>query len=466
VHSSRFQIEEMVSQDANGAIFLATDLQSGCEVLLQRFFPFGAGSGGLEGEERNSYQQGVELMKRLEHPALRRVLDGGCDPVDGIPYLISEARVGVSLAEFFSTGPLRVEQGRILVEQALALVLQIESVFGVGADWLVFAADDIEVRGEGEIFRFSVDPMKWLGLKNGPGVVKELAATAENALGWAGRIVAGSTMGTLQGWVRAVKAESMNAAQAWDCLHGAAPPSKVLGSAAPTSIVQPTAQIKLGQAAPVPFKPPLASAKSGSKMLFVWLGSLLIVAALTTVGVMFWLQKPKAELAIVESNAASKSSKTSGKKIKATQEESAETSEGDRRAAITQRALELQVEVEQATKADPSSTPRVPIREEGYQAHEATALREQIGRTVMVMGKVQRIRTSGTGKSVYVEFEGDPEASISGRYLKKHGKADMEVKNLESLIGKQVHIKGAVLEEFGSRRLLIDLEDRSQISEP
>jgi hypothetical protein len=128
--------------------------------------------------------------------------------------------------------------------------------------------------------------------------------------------------------------------------------------------------------------------------------------------------------------------------------------------------LELQVEVEQATKADPSSTPRVPIREEGYQAHEATALREQIGRTVMVMGKVQRIRTSGTGKSVYVEFEGDPEASISGRYLKKHGKADMEVKNLESLIGKQVHIKGAVLEEFGSRRLLIDLEDRSQISEP
>ena len=96
MHSSRFQIEEMVSQDANGAIFLATDSETGRVVLWQRFFPFGAGSGGLEGEERNSYQQGVELMKRLEHPALRRVIDGGCDPVDGIPYLISEARVGAS----------------------------------------------------------------------------------------------------------------------------------------------------------------------------------------------------------------------------------------------------------------------------------------------------------------------------------------------------------------------------------
>jgi hypothetical protein len=465
----------MVSQDANGATFLATDLESGRNVLLQRFFPFGAGSGGLEGEERNSYQQGVELIKQLEHPALRRVLDGGCDPVDGIPYLISEARVDVSLAEYFSTGQLSVNQGRYMVEQALALVLQIEAVFGVGADWLVFAADDIEVGGEGETFRFSVDPMKWLGLKNGPGVVKELAATAENALGWAGRIVAGSTMGTLQGWVRAGKAESMTVAQAWDVLHGAAPPSKILSTAEVVSNPTATAHIKLGQAAPVPFQPPLASAKSSNKGLFLLLGTFLIVAALATAGVMLWQQKQQAEVAIAKSNTATKSSKTSGTKAQAAQakpkaqvaqQERAETSEGDRSAAIAQRALELQGEVEQAIKAAPSSTPRVPIREEGYQAHETTALREQIGRTVMVMGKVQRIRTSGTGKSVYVEFEGDSDASISGRYLKKLGKADMEVKNLESLIGKQIHIKGMVLEEFGSRRLLIDLEDRSQITEP
>ncbi len=477
MHNSRFQIEEMVSQDANGATFLATDLESGRNVLLQRFFPFGAGSGGLEGEERNSYQQGVELIKQLEHPALRRVLDGGCDPVDGIPYLISEARVDVSLAEYFSTGQLSVNQGRYMVEQALALVLQIESVFGVGADWLVFAADDIEVGGEGETFRFSVDPMKWLGLKNGPGVVKELAATAENALGWAGRIVAGSTMGTLQGWVRAGKAESMTVAQAWDVLHGAAPPSKILSTAEVVSNPTATAHIKLGQAAPVPFQPPLASAKSSNKGLFLLLGTFLIVAALATAVVMLWQQKQQAEVAIAKSNTATKSSKTSGTKAQAAQakpkaqvaqQERAETSEGDRSAAITQRELELQGEVEQAIKAAPSSTPRVPIREEGYQAHETTALREQIGRTVMVMGKVQRIRTSGTGKSVYVyvEFEGDSDASISGRYLKKLGKADMEVKNLESLIGKQIHIKGMVLEEFDSRRLLIDLEDRSQITEP
>ena len=464
MHSSRFQIEEMVSQDANGAIFLATDLESGCEVLLQRFFPFGAGSGGLEGEERNSYQQGVELMKRLEHPALRRVLDGGCDPVDGIPYLISEARVGVSLAEFFSTGPLRVEQGRNLVEQALGLVLQIESVFGAGADWLVFAADDIEVRGEGEIFRFSVDPMKWLGLKTGPGVVKELAATTENALGWAGRIVAGSTMGTLQGWVRAVKAESMTAAQAWDVLHGAAPPSKVLGSAAPTSSVQPTAQIKLGQAAPVPFQPPLASAKSGSKMLFVWLGSLLIVAALTTAGVMFWLQKPKAAELVRSSDIKTKASES-----KKTVEAKPSSSVEQRRAAITQRALELQSgkESDSATAAEAKQA-NAPVRQEAYQPHEIAEFRKLIGSTVRVQGKLLRVGRSNSGATLYIDFEvvGDPEVAVRGRYRTKLAKPEMTLDKLLPLIGRNIMLQGEVQVEQPTKRIVINLEAREQITEP
>lgn len=469
MHSSRFQIEEMVSQDANGAIFLATDSETGREVLLQRFFPFGAGSGGLEGEERNSYQQGVELMKSLEHPALRRVLDGGCDPVDGIPYLISEARVGASLAEFFATGPLRVEQGRNLVEQALGLVMQIEAVFGVGADWLVFAADDIEVTGDGETFRFSVDPMKWLGLKKGPGVVKELAATAENALGWAGRIVAGSTMGTLQGWVRTVKADSLTAAQAWDVLHGAAPPPRVLAAAAPPTPTTPTGQIKLGQAAPVPLQAPLASAKSGNKALFVWLGSFLAIAAIAAAGVMYWQQthKPSEVVAKKESAKKSKQASKATRPEKTAAAEKSSSSEEQRRAAITQRALDLQSGKESDAAAVPAAaTPRVAARAGDYQPHEMTALREQLGVTLQVKGKVQRVRTSQSGKSLYIEFEGDPEASICGRYLMNRGKADMVVKNLEPLIGKVIRLQGEVQEEFGTKRLLIDLEGREQITEP
>lgn len=462
----------MVSQDANGAIFLATDSETGREVLLQRFFPFGAGSGGLEGEERNSYQQGVELMKRLEHPALRRVIDGGCDPVDGIPYLISEARVGASLAEFFATGPLRVEQGRNLVEQALALVLQIESVFGVGADWLVFAADDIEVGGEGETFRFSVDPMKWLGLKKGQGVVKELAATAENALGWAGRIVAGSTAGTLQGWVRIVKAESMTAAQAWDVLQGAAPPSKVLATSPPVSSPSATAPIKLGQAAPVAFQPPLASAKSNHKAVFVWLGSFLAVAALGTAGVMFWQQKQKSTESVATREGASKPKKsekaadTTSSRKKST-DEPLSTSEAQRRAAITQRALDLQNgEASTPETTAVSDAPKVAARDGDYQAHEMTALREQLGVAVTVVGKVQQVRMSGDGKSLYIEFEGDPDASIRGRYLMSHGKAGMEVKNLDTLKGLQIKLFGKVKIAQYKKRLVIDIEDRAQITEP
>lgn len=474
VHSSRFQIEEMVSQDANGAIFLATDSETGREVLLQRFFPFGAGSGGLEGEERDSYQQGVELMKRLEHPALRRVLDGGCDPVDGIPYLISEARVGVSLAEFFASGPLRVEQGRNLVEQALALVIQIESVFGVGADWLVFAADDIEVGGEGETFRFSVDPMKWLGLKKGQGVVKELAATAENALGWAGRIVAGSTMGTLQGWVRTVKAESLSAGQAWDVLQGAAPPSKTLSTAGVTSNPTATAQIKLGQAAPVPFQSPLASAKSGNKALFVWLGSFLAIAALATAGVMLWQQKQKVSESVTSSDTKSKareSKKTTGAESssKKAVEAKPSSSEEQRRAAITQRALELQSgKNPESAAVSEAKQANEPVRQGAYQPHEIAEFRKLIGSTVRVQGKLLRVARSNSGATIYIDFEvvGDPEVAVRGRYLTKLAKPEMTFDKLLPLMGRNIMLQGEVQVEQPTKRIVINIEAREQITEP
>ena len=133
----------MLSQDANGAMFLALDAETGKEVLLQRFFPFGVGSGGLGGSELESYNLALERMKSIEHRSLRRVLDGGCDPVDGIPFLIFEGREGVTLADFFSSGPINTEQGVVLVEYALKLMLEIEKLFGDKMDWLMMDASGV-----------------------------------------------------------------------------------------------------------------------------------------------------------------------------------------------------------------------------------------------------------------------------------------------------------------------------------
>ena len=194
VKEMRFQIEEMLSQDANGAVFLAMDSVTGKEVRLERFFPFGAGAGGLEGEELGAYSNAVESMKAIQHRSLLRVLDGGCDPVDGIPYLVTQGMNGLHLADFFSEGPITPIQGRELAESALEIMEIIEQRFGTGADWLVLKAEHVDVCNNGEFFRFAVDPMKWLGLKKSQGGVRELAILVENAMGWSGRVIAGSSV--------------------------------------------------------------------------------------------------------------------------------------------------------------------------------------------------------------------------------------------------------------------------------
>lgn len=472
---NRFQIEEMLSQDANGAVFLAIDAETDKEVLLQRFFPFGAGSGGLEGEEQSSYRNAVALMKGLEHPALRRVLDGGCDPVDGIPFLVTEAREGVSLAEFFAAGPINAEQGRALAESALDLMLAIEQVFGQGADWLVLTADEVEVIGEGQGFRFTVDPMKWLGIKKGPGAIKELGVLVETALGWSGRIVAGSTAGLLSGWVRSTKTEVMGAQEAWNVLQGGAPPSRQVVQAPPT--------LAPALAAPAPpvYQAPLASAKSGSSTGLVILGCVLGVGAMAAVGVFFY-NAQQAKTAAAKPVAAGTKTPTviveNGKAAAAapaaTVADAADqglTVEDKMRAEIERKARELQgISGKESSKKSTTAKkekdkPASAKRDGDYQPQEWAEVKEQMSEEISVLGKVSKVRMSQSGKSVYIEFEGDAAKTVCGRYLTNLGKEGMSVSELGAIEGKTVRITGVVQEEFGTNRIVVNLITRDQVKE-
>ena len=96
---SRFEILDILAQDEQGVVFHALSKEDGSEVVLRRFFPFGADGGGREGEEQKVYLAAIERLKTVEHPTLRRVLDGGADPVDGMPFLVTEWIEGRPLAE-------------------------------------------------------------------------------------------------------------------------------------------------------------------------------------------------------------------------------------------------------------------------------------------------------------------------------------------------------------------------------
>ncbi len=79
--------------------------------------------------------------------------------------------------------------------------------------------------------------------------------------------------------------------------------------------------------------------------------------------------------------------------------------------------------------------------------------------------KVTSVRLSGSGKSLYLEFDGDGIAAnrACGRYLTNLGVAGMSVSDLGYLKGKKVRILGKVVEEFGTNRVMVDLIAPSQI---
>ena len=88
--TGKYQIQDILTQDASGVVFHAEDRDSGRSVVLRRFFPYGPEGGGLQEAERGAYQAALVRLGDVRHPALRTILDGGCDPVDGMPFLVTE----------------------------------------------------------------------------------------------------------------------------------------------------------------------------------------------------------------------------------------------------------------------------------------------------------------------------------------------------------------------------------------
>ncbi|MFM2171413.1 MAG: hypothetical protein RI957_1642 [Verrucomicrobiota bacterium] len=286
---ARFQIEEILSQDTHGAVFLATDGESGREVLLQRFFPFGAGEHGLEADERVAYDQAIQKMKQLMHPNLRPVIEGGSDPVDGMPFIVTEIHRGMSLGEYLRHCELTVAQGRSLVENALELMGWLEQRFGQSAEWLSFQPADVEVGQDGASFRFCIDPMKWLGLRGGPSAVQELASLVESSMGWTGRVIAGSTAGRISGWLRAAKSQALSVNEALLLLLGQDQPMPSPVAPAVLSMSAPTTRI---HSATHPLSVPYQTAKTTSSRSMLWyvLASITISAIMIGAGI-WWYQR-------------------------------------------------------------------------------------------------------------------------------------------------------------------------------
>lgn len=202
-----YEIQEILAQDANGVVFHAIDRSTRRNVVLRRFFPFGAAGGGLARDERDAYAAAVENLKTLVDPGLRTVLDGGCDPVDGIPFLVTEWVEGERLSQRLSQKPLSLESTRALLGHAIEASLRLSGLLGKEGVWVETHPQAV-ILSEGEGGRgvtFWICPFRWLGDASAAQGLLPLVELAEEALHWRGRIVPESAGEGFGSWVNSIK---------------------------------------------------------------------------------------------------------------------------------------------------------------------------------------------------------------------------------------------------------------------
>jgi hypothetical protein len=412
VLSQRFQIQELVTQDLFGVIFHALDVKTGAAVALRRFFPFGVNGGGLFDEERGGYDMAVARLTGLTHPGLRAVLAGGCDPVDGMPFVVTEWIAGESLAQILERGFLTPAATLDVLDLALELSEAMSQVLGEEALWVetdpAMILVDSEENGRG--FTFCISPIKWLGEDASRGSLLGLADLAEAMLGWRDRLVGDQAAGGLGAWVKWLKAnaETITLPEVRQSL------ARFTGTSAPEPAGE-CESVSAPEPAPLLVEPPTFKRQ-------LWLIGVLVVLV-GMVGGYLMLRQPPSGVAAQQAPAAEVIPQDAASKRLA---------EVNAQAAALANGGRQQVEIN-------------PKRSAVFQIEDTERLINEKGREVTVEGRVTNVRLSDAGKTLYLEFSDDSaKEQVRGCIMTQGAPEDMSAPALKLLEGKRVQITGVV----------------------
>jgi len=198
-----YHIEEIVQQDASSVVYYAVEVATGQPVALRRFFPFGIEGGGLEPDEQSAYQTALSRLAAISHPSLRPILGGGCDPVDGIPYIVTQWIDGLSLSEAVSGGEPDASLAVEWIMQALEVSELLSHVLTQQSIWVETNSDTVLIADERDGFRasFQISPLKWLSGSHEPSFLP-IVELAESIMGWQGKLVNDHAARGLGGWLK------------------------------------------------------------------------------------------------------------------------------------------------------------------------------------------------------------------------------------------------------------------------
>jgi hypothetical protein len=204
---SRFEIEDIVSQDKKGIIFRAHDLERGHTVALRRFFPFGQDGGGLIEYESDAFRIAAHRLLGVTHPSLRSVFNGAVDPIDDMPYIVAEWVDGAKLDDVLAGEKLDPRLIIQLLCLALEVSLSLSEILQEEAVWVETGTNSIFVGSEesGKGFVFWLSPFKWLGAKDGSHKLAAIVDLGEHLAGWKGKLIGDKAGHGLGGWLKWMK---------------------------------------------------------------------------------------------------------------------------------------------------------------------------------------------------------------------------------------------------------------------
>ncbi len=483
--TGRFHIEELLRQDSEGVVFGVIDRETERPVSLRRFFPFGAEGGGFAEEEAEAYGVAVSRLVKVHHPGLRTIIAGGCDPVDGVPWLVTERVEGGALDSLVAGQPLPVEDAIGVLARALEVSAVLSRVLGEEAVWVETDARSIVRDGveEGRGFTFGICPLKWLGGGKTPRGFEGIAALAEEIMHWRGQLVGDQAGRGLGGWVKWLRAAPPSATlrEAMEMLAAAT------GSEPPPAM---TTLLREATAPPVaagkPVKVPKPDSAKPQLIAIVFLvlaiagilgyqamrrnGALPAnapdTASLPVTGLETESQAPSAPEPLAPPAEAPPVAESPRAPVRAIPVETDEPPAPDPVERINRRAEEMSAQLAESQAAEAARQDEIRKGGNVYQISDSGLLGKRVREEVVLESVVAGIGRSNSGKTIYLLFsEKAPVTEARGAVYTNLLGGDLTEESLEKLVGNKVRVRGIVaLEPAGrNQRPVVRFRDRAAI---
>lgn len=449
----RFQIEDLIVQDTSGVVFRALDLETGNVVALRRFFPFGADGGGLQAEEQAAYNIAVSRLAALQHPSLRAVICGDCDPVDGMPFIATEWVEGDTLGVSLANGPLEASVAVRLITQALEVSELLSHVLAEEGVWVETDLQAIVVGSEksGRGFTFWISPLKWLSRDDRTRGLDSIVSLTEEVMGWKGRIVNDQAGRGLGGWVKWLSTVSstttlLEARESLAASVGAEPPAS-----AKNLVVKATTRPLVRPAVP------LKSHSSKAPILAACLLSLIVAG----VGAFVWMRKsaPETPVALPEKlpelskqPTAKSTEKPKPKPAPTAAPATSEDSSDD----VTRKANELLARLQESDQdhEEKLQTQQAAAEQQGGVIvwNQKELLLAQEDKVVTISGKPTQVDASGSGKTLYLVFGSKEGGDYFRAGMMRGETAEEDVKkSLEPFLNKELQITGEIKKRIAGK---------------